>query len=255
MVFINSLQSEWLKTKRSTSFWLAIIGGFFIPLIWLTVFLVKGYTINSYGSIPGIWVMHYNMMWQNMVSFLLPMGVILSSSLITQLEYKNNTWKQVHTTPQSYATVFFAKLSAILILTLQFFLYFNIGILLSAYIPTLLLEGGLPNQALPVLSIVKSNARIFVTILPIIGIQYLISLRFKNFLVPVGIGLLALVGTLIAINFWEYTWISPYAYCLLNVITPAQANVPINFHWMSIVYFVVLTGINYYLYSTRSEKG
>jgi hypothetical protein len=127
--------------------------------------------------------------------------------------------------------------------------------LLSAYIPTLLLEGGLPNQALPVWSIVKSNARIFVTILPIIGIQYLISLRFKNFLVPVGIGLLALVGTLIAAGLWEYTWISPYAYCIFNVITGAQANVPINFYWMSVLYFVVLTGINYYLYSTRSEKG
>ncbi len=255
MVFINSLQSEWLKTKRSTSFWLAIIGGFFIPLIWLIVFLTKGYTINAYPSIPGIWYLYYNQMWQNMVSFLLPMGVILSSSLITQLEYKNNTWKQVHTSPQSYATLFFAKLSAILILTLQFFIYFNIGILLSAYIPTLILEGGLPKQSLPVWDVIKSNARIFVTILPIIAIQYLISLRFKNFLVPVGIGLLALIGTLIAVSPWEYAWVSPYAYCFLNLITTSQANVPINFYWMSILYFVVVTGINYYLYTNRSEKG
>ncbi|UPT68403.1 MAG: ABC transporter permease [Sphingobacteriales bacterium JAD_PAG50586_3] len=255
MIFINSLQSEWLKTKRSTSFWLAIIGGFFIPLIWLIIFFYKGETINDYPPIPGMWTIHYNSLWQNMVSFLLPMGVILSSSLITQLEYKNNTWKQVHTTPQSFATVYFAKLSAILLLTLQFFVFFNIGILLSAYIPTLVLEGGLPNESLPVWEVIKSNTKIFITILPIIAIQYLISLRFKNFLVSVGIGLLGLIGALIATPVWEHAYLIPYSYSIMNIITPAQANVPGNFYVTAIIFFAVVTGINYFIYINRSEKG
>jgi hypothetical protein len=255
MVFIHSLQSEWLKTKRSTSFWLAIIGGFFIPLIWLIVFLVKGYTINSYPVIPGIWTVHYNQMWQNMMTFLLPMGVILSSSLITQLEYKNNTWKQVHTTPQSYATVFFAKLLAILLVTLQFFIYFNIGILLSAYIPTLVLEGGLPNQPLPIWPFIKGNAKIFITCLPIIAIQYLISLRFKNFLVPVGVGLLLLIGSLIAVGGWHYAWTLPYSYCMLPLMVEARSHLPMDLHIMALLYFVIITAANYFLYSTRNEKG
>lgn len=255
MVFINSLQSEWLKTKRSTSFWLCIIGGFFIPLIQLCVYLYKGFNVNKYPDVVNIWQVHYNMLWDSMITFLLPMGVILSSSLITQLEYKNNTWKQVHTTPQTFATVFFAKLGTILLMTLQFFIFFNIGIVLSAVIPTLLADGSLPKQPLPVWLFIKSNAKIYITILPIIAIQYLISLRFKNFLVPIGLGMLFLIGSLILVPMWDKVFLSPYSYCLINVFVDARNNLPINLYAGAGIYFVVLTAINYYLYSTRAEKG
>lgn len=53
-------------------------------------------------------------------SFLLPMGLILATSLITQMEFRNNTWKQLHTTPQKYSTIFTAKFIVIIGLTLQF---------------------------------------------------------------------------------------------------------------------------------------
>ena len=39
--------------------------------------------------------------WEFMGFFLLPIGVILTTSLVTQLEFRSNTWKQLHTTPQS----------------------------------------------------------------------------------------------------------------------------------------------------------
>jgi lantibiotic transport system permease protein len=255
MVFIHSLQSEWLKTKRSTAFWLAIIGGFFIPFIQLIVYLYKGYTVNQMPDMVDIWQVHYNQLWGNMVTFLLPMGVILSSSLITQIEYKNNTWKQVHTTPQSYATVFFAKLSAILLLTLEFFIFFNIGIILSAVIPTLLFDGALPKQPLPIWLFIKSNIKIYITILPIIAIQYLISLRAKNFLVPVGVGLLFLIGALIITPFWDKAFLIPYSYVMVTVFVQARENIPINLYAGATIYFVIITAVNYFLYSTRSEKG
>lgn len=256
MVFVHSLQSEWIKSKRSTSFWLCIIGGFFLPVINIFVSFYQGKTFNDLpAKMPNHWQYYFDNIWQNMIMFLLPMGVILASSLTTQLEYKNNTWKQVHTSPQSYATVFFAKLTSILLMTVQFFLFFNIGIVLSAIIPTLVLQGSLPNEQIPFWYFIKGNIKIFITILPIIAIQYLISLRFKNFLVPVGIGLLALIGSLMVTPRWEYAYLSPYSFNLMNVLVQAREHVPGNFYVTTLISFALITAINFYIYRTRKEKG
>jgi lipoprotein signal peptidase len=41
MQLINSIKSEWLKTRKSAASWLCLIGGLFIPLIFLIGFLYK----------------------------------------------------------------------------------------------------------------------------------------------------------------------------------------------------------------------
>ncbi|MFH0896062.1 MAG: ABC transporter permease [Bacteroidota bacterium] len=254
MIFINSLHSEWLKTKRSFAFWLTIIGGFFIPLIYFISFLYNGSSINSSPAGMNGWSMHFMQCWQNMTAFLLPMGVIMASSLITQMEFRNNTWKQLHTTPQSFTTIFFAKLSVIMLLTLQFFIFFNIGILLSGILPCIFFDGNLSNDSIPVFDFLKSNIKFFIGCMPIIALQYLISLRFKNFLIPILIGLFSLIGSLIALQ-WDYIFLSPFSFCILNVMPGREFPVMLNVQWMALISFSVITLINFYLYINRKEKG
>jgi len=249
MNYINSLQSEWIKTKRSAASWLCIIGGFFVPLIYLIGFLKDQSSINDYKV--DIWQRLFSNTWENMAMFLLPMGVILASSLITQIEFKNNTWKQLHATPQSFTTIFLAKFSVILLMTLKFFLFFNFGILIVGIIPSLLFDHKLPIEGIPVGYFLEGNALYFITCLPILAIQYLISLLFKNFLVPVGIGLLGLIGSLIGMS-WEYIFISPYSYCAMSVIPiPRDYNI----HWYATIYFFIIMLISYFLYLRKKEKG
>lgn len=251
MNFIYSLQSEWLKTKRSAASWLCLIGGFFIPLIYLVVFIVYHKTINDYYPDYNVWRRHFNDLWQNMAGFLLPMGVILSSSLITQLEYKNNTWKQVHTSPQSFTTIFLAKFSVIVLMTLKFFLFFTIGILVSGIIPCLIFEHRFPIGGFPYDGFLIGSSRIFITCLPIIAIQYLISLKFKNFLVSIGIGLLGLIVSLIGLS-WKYIYLSPYSYTAMNIFSVKRE---FNIYFYSFIYFVLLMMFAYYLYVSKKEKG
>src|SRR4051812_12892366 len=112
--FIHSFQSEWLKKKRSAASWLVITGSFFIPLIILIASLTEPeLTYLSAGS-ETYWERLFKHNSSPMAMFLLPMGVILATSLITQLEFKNNTWKQLHTTPQSLTTIFITKLGVII---------------------------------------------------------------------------------------------------------------------------------------------
>lgn len=251
MNFVNSIQSEWIKTKRSAASWICLVGGFFIPIIYTIVFFVKDYTINSYSKGPiNSWEFHFKDLWQNSAIFLLPMTVIFASSLITQIENKNNTWKQVHATPQSFPTVFFSKFAVILLMTLYYFVLFNIGILLSGLIPSLFLEGKFPSDSIPFFNFLKENIKFFITCLPILAIQYLLSLQFKNFLVPIGIGFLGLVSSLIGIT-WKYIYISPYSFCTMSVF-PAKRDFSI--HAYAFVYFILLMALSFYLYWRKKDK-
>ncbi len=251
MKFIYSLQSEWLKTKRSAASWLSLIGGFFVPIIYLITFLKEKTSINSYYPFANIWKQLLLSMWGNMAMFLLPMGVILASSLITQMEFKNNTWKQLNTTPQSYTTIFLAKFSVIMLMMMKFFLFFNIGIFTSGIIPSLIFDHHLPMMPVPVLFFIKVNAKLFLSCLPIIAIQYLISLKFKNFLVAIGVGLLGLIGSLIGLG-WKYIYLSPYSYPASLVAGPKDQ---INPQISAVVYTLVLMAISYYLFISKKEKG
>jgi len=250
MEFFNSLQAEWIKTKRSSSNWLSLIGGLFIPIIMTCVAFYFGKTINDTPMYA--WESLYRNSWQDMAIFLLPMGMILAGSLITQIESKNNTWKQVHATPTRFSTIFFSKFTVILLMTVKFFVYFNIGVILSAIIPTLFLEGTIPNATFPFWYVLKLNAKIFIACMPILAFQYLLSLNFKNFLVPIGIGFLGLIGTLIPFARVDLIYLSPFSFNLFQVL---PKKIDFNPNLYALMSFSIITAISFFLYLKKKDKG
>jgi len=259
MTFLYSFQSEWLKTKRSLAFWMVVIGGFFTPLIIIVARLVNYAKLAEIYSAENFWDLLWKNSWESVAIFFLPLGAILSTSLVAQIEYKNNTWKQLHALPLSYTTIFFSKLAVILVLMLQFFVLFNIGIYLAAVVPYMLVSGTpYPSQPLPYEHFLRENALYFLDTLPIVALQYLIALRFKNFLVPVGLGFVFWVGSLAALS-WKFGWVIPYTYPMYNYLkagVQTKAVLPdANIHVLAIVYFVVITAVSYVLYLTKREKG
>jgi lantibiotic transport system permease protein len=255
ITFINSFQSEWLKRKRSAASWLTITGGLFIPLIILIGRLIEFDATYSMNGSANLWMTLFSKSWQFMAFFLLPLGVIMATSLITQLEFKNNTWKQLHTTPQSLSVIFLTKLFVILLMMFQFFVLFNIGIYLSGIVPALVYKAiPYPAASIPFMKFLKWNIKFFIDCLPIIALQFLIGLQFKNFLVPLGIGIGLFVASMIGIS-WKYNYTIPYIYCTLNFIGNGNPEPNINIHWIAFVYFLVITLISYILYIRKKEKG
>lgn len=259
VAFINSFASEWLKTKRSLAFWMVVVGGFFTPVIIIAARLVRYTKLPEIYAAENFWDLHWKNSWESMAIFLLPLGAILSTSLIAQIEYKNNTWKQLHTLPLSYTTIFLSKLAVILVLMLIFFALFNIGIYLSAIMPYLIVSGTpYPTQPIPWAMFLREDMLFFIDTLPIVALQYLIALRFKNFLVPVGLGFVFWVGALASLP-WTYGYIIPYTYPMYNYLkagVETKAIIPpVNIHYLAIAYFVVITAVSYVLYLTNKEKG
>ena len=165
MSLLIATKAELIKTKRSAAFWISLIGSGFIPFIFFLT-----YVIAPDKNLPrlqfGPWEQHMMQGWQAFSAFLLPMFIILVCSLIPQLEYKNNAWKQVFTTPQSIGTIFFSKYLAILLMIAFLYVMFNVFMILSAIVPNLF------NSKFPFLSksfdwegLIRLNVKSMVSIL------------------------------------------------------------------------------------------
>lgn len=254
----NSLQSELLKTRRSSASWIITSGAALIPVIMLINQLIISAKDPLQNAASGYWVRLFLKSWEMMSFFLLPMGIVLATSLIAQIEFKNNAWKQTLSTPQSLTRVFFVKLSVIFLLALRFFILLNAGIFLAAVIPSIVYEKvNSPVDSFPVFTYLKANFKFFIDCLPIIALQYFLSLHFKNFMISVGVGLGLVVASIFAL-FWEYGYLFPYSYItydFMRMIGKDRIKDAIDIHLLSVAYFVLITVCSYIVFVSKSEKG
>jgi hypothetical protein len=249
MNFINSLQCELLKIKGSVLLWCSILGSILLPMVFTLRFLYLEFYIDKWGN-EDAWQRIFLQNSRGFVGFLLPAGVILMCSLITQIEYKNNNWKQLHTTPQKYGTIFLSKFTTLLILIITVFLFFTLGVLINGILPNLIATGSFPEQPIPFAFMIIEICKAFISILPIIGLQYMLSLQFKNFIISIGAGLVLYVGTM-PLSRIEISFLSPYSYVLHYFDQKIQAH-----HYsFAIIYFLVLLGISLALYLKKNDKG
>lgn len=254
--FIGCFAAEWIKKRRSFSSWLVIAGGLFVPLISVIIFLVYPKQLLAIHASGDFWHMLFQKSWQMMAIMLLPMGLVLAVSLVTQLEFKNNCWKQLHASPVLFSHIYLSKLLVLLLMLIQLFLIFNAGIWISAWIPSLLISNiPYPDYPFNVGNIVRMNAGYFISSLPLLALQYMISLQFRNFLVPVGTGLALIIGGMIALT-WKYIYMVPSAYTALYFLQSTETTPPAhNLSYWSLGYFLTFTLLGYWLYISRKVKG
>lgn len=188
-----------------------------------------------------------------------PRAKAASASLITQIEFKSNAWKQVHTLPVSTAVIFLSKLGVILVMMVLFLILFNAGMYVSGMLPSLVIAGVPPPKgsffSLPLL---RENALYFVDCLPIVAAQYLMALRSNNVLVPIGIGFMAWVAALAAVSSRLAVW-WPYGYTTIHYLRdkPKGAHFATfdQLPWMGVSFFLLLTVVSYVLFATKKERG
>lgn len=259
MTFLHAFQSEWLKRKRSFASAMVIAGSLFTPAIVVAARLINRRALPAVYAADSFWATQWRSCWESMAIFFLPLGAIMATSLITQIEFKSNAWKQVHTLPISAAVLFLAKLTVILLMLVQFLTLFTAGIWVSGMIPYLVVPGvPPPSGAFWSLPVWRENALYFVDCLPIIGAQYLMSLRISNVLIPIGIGFMAWVGAIASLSSKYALW-WPYGYTIINYVKDKPKGAAFathsEFHWLAAAFFVVLTVASYRLFVTNRAKG
>ena len=258
MSFIISTQAELLKTKRTSSFWLPITGAAFIPLM-LFISFFAGDDASKAAVLKDPWTKYLSMGWELFCVLLLPMYIILVSTLITHLEYRNNGWKQVFASPQSLGNIFFSKFLTVHVIIIFCFLLFNFFMILAAVLANVFnpkftfLSSNINWQTL-----LQLNLKTYIAALGIIAVQYWVSLRFKNFIVPLGIGVALVIIAIVAmaaqvVHIYKY----PYSFPILTYDFMQKKNRPFleNHELNSIGYFIFFTLIGFLDMKLRKEKG
>ena len=128
MSLLIALRSEIIKTKRTAAFYLTLGAAAFAPLMSMLDLVFDGVEQDHRSDIFNE-MFTTKFMMTGIVA--LPIFLILLCTLMPQLEYKNNTWKQVLASPQPRSTLFLAKFMNVQIL-IALFLVTNLVLMFVA---------------------------------------------------------------------------------------------------------------------------
>jgi hypothetical protein len=220
--FILSFRSEFYKTRKTAGFWSAVI----LPLL-LCLLIFAGFYSKSaqMANEPGIllWIQFSGLILGVMGSFLLPMLIVFIGYSVNSIEHKADTWKSLFSLPISKFSVYTAKFMYALFLVflcLALFVVFTVtfGNLLGVLKPELKFHdynmAGILTQL---------YFKLFLSAFGILSIQFLLSLLFRDFLKPMGIGFICIItaGILVG-NHWQYAYLFPYSHPLLALSSLPQ---------------------------------
>lgn len=253
--FIINTKAELWKCRKTAAYWITLVAGIFIPFVMLLMMAFRpDEFVKDFKNAP--WEVLLRICWQPTAAFLMPMYTILVTSLVVQIEYRNNTWKQVYASPRSYADIFFSKFLVVHGLILTALLLFNMTILIAGYGANMV-HGRYTffDTPVPWKDMLVVTGKMYTAVLAMTAIQYWISLRFKNFIAPIGIGLALLITGIMIIQ-WEKIIYYPYAYTALtyfkNLNKQNTGLVHLNYSW---IWFVAVTMLAFLDTVKRKERG
>ena len=219
MNLVISLRSEIFKTKRTAVFYFTLIAAAIVPFVFLLNVLGDDLDSTKKDPLNMIFKLLSDM---NGVAFF-PWFVILICTLLPQIEYRNNTWKQVFTSPQPKLNVLTAKFVNVHLLMLLFIvsthLFMFLAIALANFIDPAL---GLYKNPLDGQVVFVNAANTYVTVLALSAIHFWLGIRSKNFIMPIGVGLaLWLTGTLLVLQF-KSSWATYFPYSFQSITFSSQ---------------------------------
>jgi len=252
MSLLIALRSELLKTSRTASFYLALIGAAFGPTLYLFNVLLDEDELDAIGKDPLNAL--FNILSEMNGVALFPLFIILICTLLPQIEYKNNTWKQVFSSPQAKVNVFFAKFMNVQLLMLVFLVATHLFMFLAIVaINFIKPDLGIFKHPFDESIVIANAANAYFMLLGVCAIQFWMGLHFRNFIVPIGIGLaLWLIGTIIAIqidsslvNYFPYSF---QAYIVSPKLKPQLSQMA----WASMGYAILFLTVGFFDFKKRS---
>jgi hypothetical protein len=215
--FLLSFRSEFYKTRKTMGFWSAVLLPLLICLLLFVGFFNKS---NHLANMPGMmaWLQFAGAILAVMGSLLLPMLIIFIAYSVNNIEHKSETWKSLFSLPIAKWSIYSAK---------YFYAFFLVFLCLALFMLFTLGFGNFLSMLKPELKfneyhIEKLLAQIYFKLLlaslGILSIQFLLSLLFRDFLKPMGIGFtLTIAGVIFANVGWQYAYLFPYSLPMLTI--------------------------------------
>jgi len=252
----RALATDALKLRRTSALWLTLAGGALPVLLNFGIFYFKGHFLIKPES--NSWVRYASMSWQT-ATMLLPLFVVLLTSLVVSVEDRAQGWKHVFALPVGRWPVWLSKL---LIMT-------GLNLLAQALFVALLLAAGYLLQALrPELHFARFTppfavlgtllVRTYVASLGILGVQYVLSRWWAGFVLPVAVGMAGWVAGLTLLR-WEHVGWVPYAGPMLTLFSTqakgkawAAGPALVTHEWYSLLWFGAAAVLGYAVLRRRN---
>ena len=211
MSLLKSLRSEVLKTKRTSPLYFTMAAAAFAPFMSMLDILLDGVGNEHKNDIFNEMIIKK---FQITGIMILPIFLILICTLLPQIEYKNNTWKQVLTSPQTKSNVFAAKFINIQLFIGVFFitnlLFMFLGVVILHFMEPSL---DVLNQPLNGYHVLLARSSTYVALLALCCIQFWLGLKFKNFIIPIAIGIACwFAGTILVMQGVGFAAYFPYSF-------------------------------------------
>jgi hypothetical protein len=239
-----SLRSEMLKTRRTASLYLTLILAVVIPFIFFLDVCFDGVEAKNKKDI-------FNVFFREaftMTGFLIfPIFIVLLCTLLPQIEYKNNAWKQVLASPQIKGDIFLAKFLNIHLLLLVFLVANHLFMFVAAAgIHFIQPSLQILDRPLDLSAIVTRGVNTYIALLALSALQFWLGLRFKNFIVPMAIGLSGwIIGALMVMEYKSsYAIYFPYSFHVFSIF-PGDKPQLTSVLWTSVGYTVVLLVLSF----------
>ncbi|GLU51088.1 ABC transporter permease [Dyadobacter frigoris] len=242
--------TELIKLKNTFAFWLTIMGALFMPLLLLSAYLLS---TKEFVPAPGVNPWYEYLLRTFNGSCLFSTGFIsLIIGLILNVEHKAHSWKHLFTLPVSRGKVYLVKLTFIFATIITFIvLYFVFAVSIGQFLGTGKPELKFSEFDIPNVYMFKFLLDFFVSIIPMVVIQYWISLRIENLVTSLGLGLLGLLVGLLFKN-WPHIVYFPYAmpFQMWNYQL-SKSFVSQNFFWINIAYTLLFLALSYHDFTRR----
>lgn len=235
------VQAEFIKLRYAPLLWLSglivvVVLGVITIAHYLDVNSVAVFDVNPWGRIStaayGIFSVFLGIPF-----------VTLFISAAMYVEHTSRSWKTQYAIPVPRYQIILSKMLSYIvwfavILAVLLFGMAGCGLFLSALFP----EMEFAYYAFPITSFLGTFVRTLIALLGVIGIQYFLGFRFKGFLVPASIGIVAfIIGLILTTTNNPMALYFPYSYPMISqdmeMFKLDKINI-VDLGWLSNVEFI-----------------
>ncbi len=226
--------SETQKVKDTFTFWFTILGSLLIPFIFFLIYLFRVQNFIPPEDINP-WTVFINSNLQAISFLLFPLHIILIIAININIEHHENSWKKLFVLPVSRESIYISKLLFLLLQILISLLIFAAALFVFGCILGLLhSELNFLKFRPEFTAFSKLIARLFISILGIFSIQYVISLFFKNIIIPISFGVFLTIIASILVQGWSHSIYFPYAFPMWFFLNSNQGLVMDTFYGLTV---------------------
>lgn len=253
------IQADFFKLKRTPILWISLLGG---AAIGLLLFVIHYANAHELENDLEAWVTYLRRGFSMVAYVLVVPFIVLVTASSAYIEHNSLAWKHIYSLPLQKGNVYFSRLILIIFLTSIPFILFGVTLLVGGF----LLEAMNPSldfgdKGVETIKFLKLLFHCFISILGVTAFQYWLSIRFKHFIIPIGIGMIGFLCSLFTLGevgklpylFHAYPMYIVHEIDRLDGLSLNNVvNGLTNWEWYSIGFLILFSVGGYFLERNRN---